>query len=402
MPVYLCTVVDKKGKKSELVRETLSEEILLRELSREDVFPLSVRETILQEGEKYRKRRIPKRSLIEFTDSLSLLLNAGFTLNDALDIEGAVFRKGKVGRMIWMLQQKVKKGNSFHQSLEGFGKSIPPLYRGMVRIGERVGSLEKSFQGLSLYLHEEQKIREKFIGAMMYPAIILSVAAAGIVIMLFFALPRIQDMFAQLGTGVPPRIESMMESLDMVIVVGAVLAALAVLCTTFFLTLRSRSEQTAEKLDRILLRVPVLGEIVAVREHLNLLFAMETLTSSGFSLEDALLESTGVVRNGALRAGILHARRRVMQGENLSAAFVDNPVFSDRLSRWIEIGERSGSVEKAFGQLRCFYQEEVKKWSSRFINLVEPILILLVGVIIFLFIIFFIVPIFSIYGNVGL
>ena len=81
---------------------------------------------------------------------------------------------------------------------------------------------------------------------------------------------------------------------------------------------------------------------------------------------------------------------------------MENQVFSDRLSRWIEIGERSGSVEKAFAQLRSYYQEEVKKWSSRFINLIEPILILLVGVIIFLFIIFFIIPVFSIYGNVGL
>jgi type IV pilus assembly protein PilC len=323
-------------------------------------------------------------------------------LNDALDIEGTVFRKGKVNRMIGVLQQKIKKGNSFHQSLEVFGKSIPPLYRGMVRIGEKVGSLEKSFQGLSLYLQKEQKIKGKFISAMMYPAIILSVAAAGIVIMLTFALPKIQAMFMQLGTSVPPRIESMMESLDVVITGGLVLGALVVLSTVIFLVLRTQNEATAEKLDKILLRVPVLGEIIAVRENLNLLFAMETLTSSGFTIEDALLESTGVVRNGALRTGIVHARRRVMKGENLSTAFRDNAVFSDRLSRWIGIGERSGSVEKAFGQLREYYQEEVKKWSSRFINLIEPVLILLVGVIIFLFIIFFIIPVFSIYGNIGL
>jgi type II secretory pathway component PulF len=402
MPLYHCTVVDKRGKKSELIRETLSEEILLRELAKEEVFPLSIRETRLHEGKTYRKRRISKKTLIEFTESLSLLLNAGFTLNDALDIEGSVFEKAKVNRMIGVLQQKIKKGNSFYQSLEGFGGSIPPIYRGMVRIGEKVGSLEKSFQGLSLYLHEEQKIKEKFISALMYPAIILSVAAAGIVIMLTYALPKIEEMFAQLGTSLPPRIESMMESLDLVITGGAVLLALVVLCTAIFLILRNQNEAIAEKLDKVLLKVPVLGEIIAVRENLNLLFAMETLTSSGFTIEDALLESRRVVRNGALRVGILHARRRVMKGENLSTAFMDNPVFSDRLSRWIAIGERSGSVEKAFEQLRCYYQEEVKKWSSRFINLIEPILILLVGVIIFLFIIFFIIPIFSIYGNVGL
>ena len=402
MPVYLCKVVDKKGKKLELIRETLSEEILLRELSREDVFPLSIKETILHGGTEYRKLRIPKKTLVEFTESLSLLLNSGFTLSDALEIERSVFKKGKINRLIVVLQQKIKKGNSFHLSLEGFGKTIPPIYKGLVSIGEKVGSLEKSFHGLSLYLREAQKIKEKFISAMMYPAIILSVAFAGIVIMLTFALPKIQDMFTQLGTSLPPRIESMMESLDILITGGLILIAFFIVLTIFFFILRNQNEATAELLDKVLLKVPVLGEIIEVRENLNLLFAMETLTSSGFTIEDALFESSNVVKNSALRTAILQVRSRVMKGENLSAAFLDNTVFSDRLSRWIEIGERSGSVEKAFEQLRRYYQEEVRKWSSRFINLIEPILILLVGVIIFLFIIFFIIPIFSIYENVGL
>ena len=126
---------------------------------------------------------------------------------------------------------------------------------------------------------------------------------------------------------------------------------------------------------------------------------METLTESGFSVEDALLEAENVVNNLAVRAEISKARMKILKGENLSSAFTDNPVFSDRLGRWISIGEKSGHVERAFSQLRTYYQGEMEKWSSRFMNLIEPALILFIGAVILIIVLFFVVPIFSIYGT---
>jgi type IV pilus assembly protein PilC len=126
---------------------------------------------------------------------------------------------------------------------------------------------------------------------------------------------------------------------------------------------------------------------------------METLTGAGFAVEDALLEAGNVVENRALRSGIHQVREKILRGEALSAAFMENAVFPERLSRWVHIGEKSGNIEKAFAQLRSYYQSEVERWSTRFMNLIEPVLILSVGVIIFLFIIFFVMPIFTIYGS---
>ena len=136
-----------------------------------------------------------------------------------------------------------------------------------------------------------------------------------------------------------------------------------------------------------------------MRESFNFLFAMETLTESGFAVEDALQEAENVVDNLALQSEISKARMKVLKGENLSSAFLDNPIFSNRLSRWMSIGEKSGQVEKAFSQLRQHYQGEIEKWSSHFINIIEPALILFVGAIILLIILFFVMPIFSLYGN---
>ena len=399
MPVFYCKVVDDKGKTAEFIRETSSEEILIRELSADRLFPIVIERAGTREVKAKGKKRFPKNLIIEFTDTLALLLSSGLIFKEALEVAQAVFQKGRLNRLAATLLDKIKKGISFHEALEEFGSSFPPLYRGMVKVGEKVGSLEQAFKGLSLYLTEEKKLKEKFIGSLMYPAMVLSVAFVGIFILIFFILPRIKGIFTQLGSQLPQRIESITRVLNVLIIAGvAGMAFLLVLCAAVYL-IRKTGGSMAERLDRLILRVPVLGHIRSLRESLNFLFAMETLTGAGFAVEDALLEAGNVVGNRALRSGIFTVRDKILRGEALSAAFMENAVFPERLSRWVHVGEKSGNIEKAFAQLRSYYQGEVERWSTRFMNLIEPVLILMVGAIIFLFIIFFVMPIFTIYGS---
>ena len=399
MPVFYCKVVDDKGKTAEFIRETSSEEILIRELSADRLFPIVIERAGTREVKAKGKKRFPKNLIIEFTDTLALLLSSGLIFKEALEVAQAVFQKGRLNRLAATLLDKIKKGISFHEALEEFGSSFPPLYRGMVKVGEKVGSLEQAFKGLSLYLTEEKKLKEKFIGSLMYPAMVLSVAFVGIFILIFFILPRIKGIFTQLGSQLPQRIESITRVLNVLIIAGvAGVVFLLVLFAAVYL-IRKTGGSMAERLDRLILRVPVLGHIMSLRESLNFLFAMETLTGAGFAVEDALLEAGNVVGNRALRSGIFTVRDKILRGEALSAAFMENAVFPERLSRWVHVGEKSGNIEKAFAQLRSYYQGEVERWSTRFMNLIEPVLILMVGAIIFLFIIFFVLPIFTIYGS---
>jgi type II secretory pathway component PulF len=399
MPVFYCKVVDEKGKTAEFIRETSSEEILIRELSADRLFPIVIEQAGTRQKKAGREKRYPKNLIIEFTDTLAHLLSSGLIFKEALEIAQTIFQKGKINHLTASLLDKIKKGSSFHDALEEFGPSFPPIYRGMVKVGEKVGSLEQAFKGLSLYLTEQKKLKEKLIGSMMYPAMVLSVAFVGIFILILFILPRIKGIFTQLGSQLPQRIESITHVLNILIIAGIAFAVfLCVLFAAVYLIRKTRGK-IAEKLDRVILRVPVLGHIKSLRESLNFLFAMETLTGAGFAVEDALLEAGNVVENRALRSGIHQVREKILRGEALSAAFMENAVFPERLSRWVHIGEKSGNIEKAFAQLRSYYQSEVERWSTRFMNLIEPVLILSVGVIIFLFIIFFVMPIFTIYGS---
>jgi type II secretory pathway component PulF len=399
MPVFYCKVVDVNGKAAEFVRETVSEEILIRELSTENLYPLVIEETKAYDRKARRKNKYPKSMILEFTDTLSLLVSSGLVFKDALEIAQTIFTKGKMNSLTVSLLNKINKGTSFHDALEEYGGNFPPIYRGMVKVGEKVGSLEHSFKGLSLYLTEEKKLKEKFTGSMVYPAMVLSVAFAGLIILVLFILPRIRGIFSQLGSQIPQRIESLTHTMTFVIVAGIACVALLGILFIVFFVIRRIGGKSAERLDRILLKIPILGPIKTLRESLNFLFAMETLTSGGFSIEDSLLEAGNVVDNRTLRSAILEAREKILKGDALSTAFKENPIFPERLCRWIQIGEKSGDIEKAFAQVRIYYQSELERRSSRFMNLIEPVLILSVGVVIFLFIIFFVIPIFTIYGS---
>jgi type II secretory pathway component PulF len=293
----------------------------------------------------------------------------------------------------------VKKGVSFHEALSRLGESFPPMYNGMVRVGEKIGSLEAALKGLSRYMSEKQKLKEKFIGSMIYPFIVMGVAFVGIVILVTFILPRIKVIFSQLGAQLPERIESLAGVMNALTAVGAAAAGLCVVCLLFYLVIRHREGTLSRFVDRALLKTPILGGIRFLRENLNFLFAMETLTNGGFTVEEALLESGSVVSSSAIRQSIVEAREKILKGEALSSAFSKGSIFPEKMIRWINIGEKSGHIERAFGQLRAYYQREVEKWSSRFMTLIEPILILFLGLTIFLFIILFIVPIFSMYGS---
>jgi type II secretory pathway component PulF len=400
MPIYNCRVVDARGRTSSFMREAASEEVLIRELNKEDIFPLEVRQAEEAPRQAARRRRFSRAAVIEFTETVSVLLASGLTFRDALEVAQTIFLKGEINRMVAHLLEQIRKGASVTDAVAGLGEGLPPLYRGFIRIGEKIGSLEEAFKQLAAYLGEDRKVRDKLASSLIYPIMVLGVAFVGIAGIVIFVLPRIQAMFQQLGAALPARLSSALGLFRGAVLGGGLLLAGALAAVLVLSALRRSNPALALALDRLVLRLPVYGRVRYLREILNLLFALEMLTAGGFSVEDALGESAEVTGNQAFRAALTKARESIVGGENLSAAFLSSAVFSSRIGRWVAVGERAGQVEQVFGQLRRYYQVEIEKWSSRFMNLVEPILILGVGLVIFLVIIFFIMPIFSIYEGI--
>jgi type II secretory pathway component PulF len=399
MPQYICKVIDSQGKTSEFVREAISEEVLLRELSKDNSFPLSIKETTAQSDKPNKNKKYKQGALLEFTNTLLLLLSSGITLKDALEIAQTIFSKGQVSEIINLLLGEIKKGKSIYEALTTFSDNFPPIFTGFVKIGEKVGSLNTSFKRLADYMGMEKTVKEKIIGALIYPIIVLSVAALGIGGIVFFLVPQFKEIYKQLGSKTPESLTSMTSILTTVVYAGAFLILFTLIAIITISILKRKNEVLAEQYDRFLLKIPFVGTVKYLKENLNFIYAMETLTESGFSVEDALVEASKVIKSKAIRASILRARDKLTKGGSLTQAFLEDPVFPERMGRWIAIGEKSGHVDQVFAQLRVYYQGELERWSTRFMDQIQPVLTVAVGGIVLMIILLFIVPMFSVYGN---
>ncbi len=398
MPHYHGRALTASGEEVSFTQEAASRDELASALR--DRGLIAVRIAARAGRERGMGRQIPRRAVIDLTDTLSLLLTSGLSLKDALAITLTIFRAGPVHRAASTLLDRIRKGSSLFQALESYELSFPPIYRGLVRIGEKIGSLENVFARLSAYLKETRRFRERMVNALLYPGLILVFALIGVGLLGFFIIPKIEEIYARVGLGAPQEMAARMVLLKrMFWVIGAGISAAAAAAVGLRLAYR-RLPRFAALWDRSRLEIPLLGRMGLYRDLLTFLFAMETLTESGYPVEDALDEAAAALSNRALRASIREIEARVRRGVMLSQAFREHPVFPERIGQWMLIGERSGQVETVFRQLRFYYQEEVDKWSTRLMVLAEPVFMILVGVVIVAFVFVFVLPIFSIYQGV--
>jgi type II secretory pathway component PulF len=400
MAVFLCKVADNDGRILEFSRESSSEDALLRELQSENYHPLDIAAETDRGAEKSsRVKRFKPRAVLDFTDTLGLLLSSGLSLKDALQVALTIFKKGHERQIIARILDQLNKGVSFFNALVGFGDNFPPLYRGLVRIGEKIGSLDTIFSRLSKYLSDNKKIRDKIVGSLMYPLFIVLLIVVGAILMTFVAFPALAGVFTQLGSDAAKEIETrlIIYNIAMGLVFAVILGLSAAMAVMMFL--RKRGDAIGIRIDAFLIRLPIFGTITLYRESMNFLFAMETLTGSGYSIEEALNEASLVLKNHALKSAVGEIRERVIRGESIATAFQNQKLFPERISQWLLVGERSGQVEKVFAQLNTYYQGEIDKWTTRFMGLVEPVLIIFVGAAVMIFVLLFILPIFTMYGS---
>lgn len=412
MATYFYRYADTSGAIREAVREAPSEEVLLRDLSAGQLYPIDIRvvEPGIRSGPSAaRGARYSMRAVRDFTSGISLMVRAGLSVRDALEVARLVFpsrsgKRGEVRRLVDFLDERLRGGASLSTCISSLGSTFPPVYRGLVRIGEKVGTLDQVLDRLALYLEDQKKMRDKVLGALTYPLLVLGVAFGGMILVAAVVVPKAKDLFSQVGTGLPAGVRGIESSATLVLAVAIGLIAAAVAGALVLRILRARGGEPAAAIDAAALRTPGVGRFLSVREMVNLSFALEVLTESGVPVEEALREAAHAVGNRAIAAVLARAADDVVAGRPVSKAlearYRGQVVIPERVAHWVVIGERTGHVERVFSQLRIFYQAELEKWTSRIMTLVEPALIVAVGIVLLVMILTFVVPLFSLYGSI--
>lgn len=333
---------------------------------------------------------------IGFAKNLSSMLSAGLPLSRALSVIGRQSHNRYFTETVTAVDTRVKGGSSFHEALALFPRVFSPLFVAMAKAGEEGGTLARTLKVISVQMDAAHTLRKKVRGAMLYPAIILFAIVVIAVLMLIYVVPTLARTFASLNTELPFATRAILGVSNLLLENGLLVAAalLAVSVIGFFLA-RSRSGKRG--LMILFLHVPVIGTLVRETYAARTARTLSSLLSSGVEMLTALGITAEVAGDTAFGDVVREAQEDVRRGEALSAQFVRHsalyPLF---FSEMILVGEETGTVADMLSQVAEYYEAEVEARTKDLSALIEPILMLFVGVAVGVFALAMVAPIYSI------
>jgi type IV pilus assembly protein PilC len=316
-----------------------------------------------------------------FTRQFATMINAGLPLVQALDILAQQTENKNLADVTRQVVYDVESGQTLADALRKHPKAFSDLYVNMVAAGEAGGILDTILQRLAQFLEKNDAIIRKVKGAMVYPAVIMTVAAIAVTVLLIFVIPTFQNMFAsvQLELPLPTRI-----------VIGAsnVLksywwAILGVIGLSVFALMRYYKTASGRlQIDAFLLRVPVLGDLLRKSAVSRFTRTLGTLISSGVSILDGLEITARTAGNMVIHNAVMESRQPIAGGDTISAPLQRSKVFPPMVISMIAVGEQTGGLDEMLSKIADFYDEEVDAAVGTLLSLMEPIMIVVLGVIV--------------------
>jgi type II secretory pathway component PulF len=346
-----------------------------------------------------RFRRLNIVELVEFTESLAMLLNSGIPVQDALKINCDLMHRPILSSVTRELISGIRKGKSLSSSMARAGNAFEPSYIGVVRVGEEVGSLSHLFDLYGKHLGRTKMISEKITSASIYPVLVLTMVFAGLIAFALFFLPELLNLFENLD---PEQANSLRTSVWNTLTASAV-AITSVLLIFFthriYLLVRGKSLDASFFIrfwEKLLFSIPFLRKLLIDVELFNLYFVVFSQVENGISIEKAIEAAMPSINVERLRKDLGIVVSKLRKGDQLSIALESTGrMFPLKMINWIRIGEKIGEPAKVFRQLYHFQESHLDIVYSRLLSLLEPVLTIGVGAILVAIILNFIVPFFS-------
>ncbi len=390
---YRCVVSSETGKKSQIIKNACDENELLRSFAGSNMILISYRQ-MDDMGKVNIKTRINEENVLMFTENMASLLSSGLAVQESLSVCADITKKTATEKLCVELSRIVAGGEAFYSALSLFSPSFSALYVSMVKIGEATGSVEKVFQRLAVYLERKKQMRRKIMQTLLYPVMVCVTACAVCVFIVLYVFPRIQDVFEVFAAGdaqINGQVQGIYESLY-----SALIACVCIAAASVCVVLCCKYNETAAKIfDRLLLHLPLAGNIVKAFNTNDFAFAMELLSSSGIPTVQALERASEVVRNSAFREGVRTVIGEVSCGKSLSHSCERSGVFPAYVVSWLNIGERTGKVEQVFAQIHRYYEQENTHLMGSMLAAAEPAFILAAGILLLILVSRFVLPVFS-------
>ncbi len=328
------------------------------------------------------------------TRQLATLLVAGLPLVEALGVMVDQTEKKSVKSLMADIREEIRGGSSYSAVLERYPREFSQIYVHMVRAGEASGALDQILFRLAEFLEKQLALKHKVTNAVLYPALMLIVGFTVLFFLMTFVVPKITAVFTSLKQALPWPTVVLMSISHFLADYWAVL--LTVIGVVVWATRRAMKTEAGRLMaDRWILKMPLMGEVARMVSISRLTSTLATMLASGVQLLDAMDVAKRVMNNRVLEQAVEGARQNIREGETIAEPLKRSGEFPALVTHMIAVGERSGEMEEMLRRIGNIYDGEVDRVITRFTSLLEPIMILVMGVLVFCIVVAILLPIFE-------
>jgi type IV pilus assembly protein PilC len=330
---------------------------------------------------KPKRGHIKMRDIVILTRQFSTMINAGLPLVQAMTILAEQSENKVLSEVMRKVVFDVESGNTVADALSKHPQAFSNLYVNMVAAGEAGGILDTILMRLATFMEKNDALIRKVKGAMIYPGVIMSVAAIAVTVLLIFVIPVFENLFASAGLALPLPTRIVMGASRFL--KGYWYVVLGVATASFFMFKRYHATSNGKlKIDRFMLKVPVLGDVLRKSAVSRFTRTLGTLISSGVSILDGLEITAKTAGNRVVQDAIMESRSSIAGGDTIAQPLKKSGVFPPMVISMISVGEQTGGLDEMLSKIADFYDEEVDAAVSNLLSLLEPVMIVFLGVVV--------------------
>ena len=402
MPVYQWVGKNRKDEVQKGEIDAVSEEAVNAQLARQRITPTKVKKKPkdLFANVTFLQPTVKQRDVILFARQFSTMIDAGLPIIQCLDILYSQQANATFKKMLKEIKESVEGGATLAEALKKFPKQFDNLFVNMIAAGEAGGILDAILRRLAAYMEKAAKLKAQVKGAMTYPVVTLIIAVLVLAVILVFVIPVFEEMFADFGGELPMPTKIVVAMSDMVkskiiyIVVGLVLFIIAF--KKFYGTEKGR-----EIADKMILKVPVFGDLLRKVAVAKFTRTMGTMLASGVAILEALDIVAKTAGNKTVEKAVYNVRKGISEGRTMADPLTQSGVFPSMVCQMISVGESTGALDAMLEKIADFYDEEVDQAVENLTALIEPFMLVFLGVTIGGLVIAMYLPIFKMAGAIS-
>jgi type IV pilus assembly protein PilC len=402
MPVYIWEGKNRSNQIQKGQLEATSEEVVKSHLNRLRVIPTKIKRKPkdLFENVAFLQPKIKEKDIIIFARQFSTMIDAGLPIIQCMDILHSQQDNVTFKKMIKDIKDQVEGGSTLADALKRYPKHFDQLFVNMVTAGEAGGILDIILKRLSAYMEKAARLKRKVKGAMVYPAITIFVAVLVVAVILIFVIPVFQEMFAEFGAKLPgPTLWVIAMSEFVKSKIHYILGALLI----FFVAFKKyyKTDKGRLTVDATMLKLPVFGMLLRKVAVAKFTRTMGTMLSSGVAILEALDIVAKTAGNRIVERAIYSVRSGISEGRTMADPLQASGVFPSMVCQMISVGESTGALDAMLEKIADFYDEEVDQAVENLTAMIEPVMIIFLGIVVGGLIIAMYLPIFEMAGAVG-